>query len=221
LRIENEELRKTANNDTFLHSSFSILDLVESLLDKSLLLQLEGVDGEPRFTMLETIREYALERLAASGQADVIRQRHADYYLALAEAAEPELRGPQQRHWLDRLEDEHNNLRAALRWCSESGKVEQFGKISGALWWFWIVHGHWSEGRSWFEQALARSGNLSTPVRAKMLLGVGFMTGGMGKYDRANEACAESLRLYRELDDVRGMHTHYGLSDGLRMYRAM
>jgi predicted ATPase/class 3 adenylate cyclase len=205
VRIENEELRNGLHDDTLLNSQFSILNSIESLLDQSLLQPMEGLDGEARFTLLETIREYALERLAASGEEDQIRQRHADYYLALAEAAEPELRGPQQRHWLDRLEAEHNNLHTVLRWYTEIEAIEQFGRLSGALWWFWIVHGHWSEGGGYFEQALARSSDLSMRVRANMLLGVGWMAGGAGNFDRTQEACTESLALYRELDDTAGI----------------
>src|SRR5207248_8156695 len=103
---------------------FDVLDGLASLVEKSLVQSVEGGDGEPRFQLLETIREFGLEQLQLAGEEAERRQRHAAYYTALAEAAEPELRGPRQGEWLDRLEQEQDNLRAALTWAqtSEAGQ---------------------------------------------------------------------------------------------------
>src|SRR6266852_4875421 len=149
-----------------------VLDAVERLVDKSLLRQEAQADGEPRLLMLETIREYALERLAASGETEATRRRHADYYLALAEQAEPLLAGEQQVPWLNRLEQEHENLRAALTWVfQEAGGAdlhlkaalrEQTLRLVGALWSFWYIHCHYREGKQWLQAALALMAQRST-----------------------------------------------------------
>src|SRR5262249_19698367 len=109
------------------------LEGLASLVDQSLLKQAEGVGGEPRFTMLETIREYALGRLDASGTATALRRQHAAYYLGLAQAAEPELAGSDQGLWLDRLEQEHDNLRATLAWALQHREWELAGRMGEAL----------------------------------------------------------------------------------------
>jgi predicted ATPase/class 3 adenylate cyclase/Tfp pilus assembly protein PilF len=135
------------------------LDGTQSLIDKSLLKQEETQVGEPRFTMLETIREYAQERLAQSGEQDAVQREHALYYVTLAEEAEPELRGPHQVEWLERLEMEHDNFRASLRWAGEGGserdETEIALRLAAALGRFWFAHGHLSEGRRELEAALA------------------------------------------------------------------
>ena len=136
------------------------MDRVASLIDKSILQQTEQEGEEPRLVMLETIREYGLEALETSGEMEVTRQAHALYYLAMAEKAEPELGGLQQAVWLERLEREHENLRAAMQWSLESGEDghhrEMALRLGGALRLFWIVRGHWSEGRNFLERALGR-----------------------------------------------------------------
>src|SRR5207249_2151550 len=144
-----------------------IEDILTSLADKNLLRPEPGIavesrqrewtpagSREPRFRMLETIREYALERLAESGEAEEASRRHALYYLDLAERAEPELRGPRQAAWLERLESERGNLRAALRWAKTEGAVEVGLRIAGALGWFWFRRGM-SEGRAWLDEMLS------------------------------------------------------------------
>jgi predicted ATPase/DNA-binding SARP family transcriptional activator len=124
-----------------------ILEDLASLVDKSLLLQEEGPDGEPRFRMLELIREYAQERLAASGEAEAIRGREAEYFMSLAETAEPELRDGEHITWLTRLQAEHDNMREALRWCAASGAAEIGLRTGAALSEFWRRRGYLAEGR--------------------------------------------------------------------------
>ncbi|MDQ5852092.1 MAG: tetratricopeptide repeat protein, partial [Chloroflexota bacterium] len=177
---------------------------VASLLDKSLLQQAAGPEGEPRFVMLETIHEYAWERLQARGEADVLRQRHAEYFLALAERAEPELTGPLLGAWLLRLEAEHGNLRTALQWVLETGAVELALRLGGALWRFWDWRGHWREGRRWLEAVLERGNALPATLRVKAVLGAGSFALNQCDYGRAQALLEESLALFRELGDTRG-----------------
>jgi predicted ATPase/DNA-binding CsgD family transcriptional regulator len=181
------------------------LDGITSLIDKSLLRQEEGVGGEPRFAMLETIREYALEQLAASGEAEEIQNAHAAYYLALAEEAEPELNSAAQRAWLNRLEAEHPNLQAVLQRLLEHGDRETALRLGGALWRFWLSQGHLSEGRRWLEEALAGGGSASASVLAKALNGAGTLAHYQSDYGRAAELCGESLQLSRRLEDKQGI----------------
>jgi predicted ATPase/class 3 adenylate cyclase/Tfp pilus assembly protein PilF len=168
---------------------------VSSLLDKSLLRQEEGPNEEPRFVMLETIHEFAREKLGESAEAEEIKRVHAEYFLTLAEEAYPELKGPDQLEWLERLEAEHDNMRAALSWASERKEVEVFLRMGGALSWFWLVRGYHSEGRRWLEEALAMEGRRSRESRAMALAGAGALAEEQGDLDRAQEACEEGLEL--------------------------
>jgi predicted ATPase/class 3 adenylate cyclase len=175
-----------------------VLGGVSSLVDESLLRQEEGVGGEPRFYMLETIHEYARERLEEYGEAEEIRRRHAHYFLAMAERAEPELPGPRDMEWLERLEEEHDNLRAALSWMLEGGETELGLRLAGALWMFWDAHGHYSEGRRWLEEALAKANGASAAARAKALQGFGSLVYRTGEVDRAVVAAEDGLKLSDE-----------------------
>jgi predicted ATPase/Tfp pilus assembly protein PilF len=168
---------------------------VSSLLDKSLLRQEEGPEGEPRFVMLETVHEFAREKLEKSAEAEEIKRAHAQYFLTLAEEAYPELRGPDQLEWLERLEVEHDNMRAALSWALERKEAEVALRLGGALWEFWSMRGYQSEGRRWLEAALATYGRGSPEVRAMALAGVGLLAWDQGSLDRAQEACEEGLQL--------------------------
>jgi predicted ATPase/DNA-binding CsgD family transcriptional regulator len=169
----------------------SVLDGLSALLDKSLL-RAEYADGEARFIMLETIREYALEQLAARGEAETLQRCHAAFFLALAEEAEPRLTTGEQHMWLDRLEREHDNLRAALIWCLQDKQTgrqtnqetnlselspsipllllfslsrQELGlRLAAALWWFWWVRGYLSEGRAWLERAISSSPKDTSPT---------------------------------------------------------
>jgi predicted ATPase/class 3 adenylate cyclase len=168
---------------------------VSSLLDKSLLRQEEGPNGEPRFVMLETVHEYAREKLGQSAEAEEIKRAHAQYFLTLAEEAKPELKGSNQLEWLERLEAEHDNMRAALTWALGRNEVEVALRLGGDLSWFWSVRGYYSEGRRWLEEALAIDGRGSPEVRAMALAGAGVLAFDQGELDRAKEACEEGLEL--------------------------
>jgi predicted ATPase/class 3 adenylate cyclase len=168
---------------------------VSSLLDKSLLRQEEGPNGEPRFVMLETVHEFAREKLEESAEAEEIKRAHAEYFLTLAEEAYPELRGPDQLEWLERLEAEHDNMRAALSWAMERKEAELVLRLGSTLSWLWSVRGYHSEGRRWLEEALAMDGRGSPEVRAMALAGAGVLASEQGDLDRAKEACEEGLEL--------------------------
>lgn len=135
-----------------------VLDEMESLVSKSLLRQEEQADGEPRLVMLETIREYAQERLQETGETDALQRQHANYYLAMVEEAEPQLVGSRQGWWLERLETEHDNLRAALRWAVERGDADLGLRLGGALSRFWLVRSYLTEGRHHLAEILAIAG---------------------------------------------------------------
>ena len=180
------------------------LHYVSALVDKSLVLQQATIQHPPRFTMLETVREYALERLKESGELERLRRRHAGYFLELAEEAERALQGPLQGAWLDRLEAEHDNLRAALAWSlSPQGDTEVGLRLTGALSHFWYVRGHHSESRAWLQSALERSSGATT-ARAKVLFGAGQLAWFQGELARANTLLKESLTLYKDLEDDAG-----------------
>ncbi|MCE7986917.1 MAG: helix-turn-helix domain-containing protein [Caldilinea sp. CFX5] len=183
-----------------------LLDGLTALIDKSLLKQEQGRDGEPRLTMLETIREYALEQLALHGETETLRHRHADYYLRLAEEAEAHiLHGPDQVLWSDRLEAEHDNLRAVLTWSCTTQEAAAFGlRLAGALAWFWVVHSHFSEGYRWLNTLLDRLHRAAPAVRAKILRVAGLLAENIGEFARTAALLEESLALYRALGDGAG-----------------
>ena len=183
-----------------------VLDGVASLIDKSLLQQTEQEGEMPRFVMLETIREYGLECLTASGEMELTRRAHAAYFLRLAEEMAPKLVGPQQAAWLGRLEREHDNLRAAMEWLLEREEAEMALRLGGALWGFWGIRNHANEGRQWMERTLSSRGQVRASVRAKALIGLGVLVFFLqGDYDRAQELCRESLALFREVGDKPGI----------------
>jgi predicted ATPase len=180
-----------------------ILDMVASLLDKSLLMQIEQEGDEPLLLQLDTIREFGLECLAASGELETARQAHAQYYLAFAEEAERELLGARQGMWLNRLEQKHENLRAALLWLLEQKEIEAALRLGSALRRFWFIRGHLSEGRQWLEQALMESEGVVAPVRAKALNTAGLLSGLQGDFSHAEALCQESLALLRASGNTR------------------
>jgi predicted ATPase/DNA-binding NarL/FixJ family response regulator len=191
--------------------SSEVLDLLHRLVDRSLVVTEVYPDGTNRFRMLEMLQQYALERLVERGEADTARYRHAGWFLALAERAEPELRGPHEREWSERLEGECENLRAALRWLVERGEAERSLRLGSALWRFWSVRGHLIEGLDWLEQVLAlsgASGDVTDQVlraRAGALNGAGNLAAARGEHARAVTFLGESLALRRQLADPAGV----------------
>ncbi len=185
--------------------SANLLDALASLIDNSLLRQETHLDGEARFSMLETIREYGLERLAASGEEETIRAHHGRYYAKLAEAAERELRGREQGAWLERLERENDNLRAALRWALGAGDTETGLQMAAGLAAFWERHGYSAEGRAWLDVLLSASGETAPGVRAKALNVAGNLARVEGDYTAAVKWHREALSLRRTMDDRRGI----------------
>ena len=183
-----------------------VLGGLSSLVDASLLRREAGTDVEPRLTMLALVREYARELLVESGEADVTRKLHAGYFVSLAEAAAPALYRPEHAAWLERLEREHYNLRAALEWAREADEVETGLRLAGSLCLFWWVRGYLREGRRWVEEFLSKVGNgegypVRAPIRAKALYGAGLLAYGQGDNERAATLYEEALKTYRELGD--------------------
>ena len=180
-----------------------VLNGLGALVDQSLL-KLSDVDGEPRFGMLETIREYALGRLTDSGEEEKIRRQHASFFVALAEEAEPKLESAEQLAWLDRLETEHGNLRTALEWTLErEGANAELGlRLVVALGLFWGIRGHWTEARRWTERAVEKSSIASTSVRARVLWAAGLW---QENREQATTFFQESLTLCRQLGDKQGI----------------
>jgi predicted ATPase/Tfp pilus assembly protein PilF len=176
-----------------------VLVTLDSLVNKSLVRQLEEGDGEARVSMLVTLREYARERLVESGEAEEAWRRHATYYRDLAERAEPLLQGgDQQAATLALVEREHDNLRAAISRSLASGDLETAARTASAIWWFWWVHGHLREGRDWLEKVLAQRGALPPALRAKALTNAGGLAYVQGDHLGALallEAGLEAVRL--------------------------
>jgi predicted ATPase/DNA-binding CsgD family transcriptional regulator len=181
--------------------STAVMDLLARLVDQSLVLA-EEQGGAGRFRLLETIREFGLEQLEVHGGGAPTRRRHAQHYLAFVEEADLRLRGPEGQTWLDRLEAEHDNLRAALAWCkTDPSSVENGVRLAGALWRFWYVSGYAKEGLGLLEGALSASGAVPTSVRAQGLTAAGMLMWSQSDYARAGLLLEEALTLSRELGD--------------------
>jgi predicted ATPase/DNA-binding XRE family transcriptional regulator len=162
-------------------------------------------DDGMRLSMLETVREYAVERLELSGESDHYHRSHAEYFMDLAEEAAPQLLGPLQVRWLERLDREHDNLRAGLAWAQKRGLTEVGLRISGALWRFWWTRGYLSEGRRWFDTFLSDETSASLPVQATALSGAGILAWAQGDLDHAVRFHQTALATWRELDDAFGV----------------
>jgi tetratricopeptide (TPR) repeat protein len=180
----------------------SVLDGIATLVDRSLVREVEEADGELRFAMLETLREYGLERLDAAGETEAVRAAHATWALALAETARAEIDGPAQGAWLDRLETEHDNLRAALGWA-DSAAASQFGRLASALLGFWELRGHLTEGRRWLEAALDRIDDADPGLRIDVLNAGSALAFAQGDFTAAAERIRQGLTLARQSGDRR------------------
>ena len=183
-----------------------VLDLLSRLVAKSLVVFEPSEEGEARYRLLENLRAYARERLAETEDAALLPQRHRDWCLALAEEAEPHLSGPKQASWLNRLERDHDNLRAAL--ASSSHEADGGGaglRLAGALWRFWWMRGYFSEGRGFLERALAQSDGRDALVRAKALNASGNLVEAQGDYNTAVRRYRECLDIYKGLNDDLGV----------------
>jgi predicted ATPase/DNA-binding CsgD family transcriptional regulator len=202
--------------------SLPAIDLVASLLDKSLLQQSDRVGDEPRLLMLETIREYALEMLADSGELEATEETRAMYYLTLAERGDPELFGQQQHLWVNRLTRDSENLRAALQWLhGRRQHQELLLRLAGSLGWFWYMCGRLSEGMLWLEHALRGTGqDVAVSARIKALCYEAFIALHLGLIDLHTSRAQECLTLARQQRDYRGFAlaswslVHYLLARG-------
>jgi predicted ATPase/class 3 adenylate cyclase len=184
---------------------WEVLDFLTHLIDKSLVLAETVPDGETRYRLLGTVRQYAGDRLIEAAEAAPLRTRHRDWFLALAEKAIPGLRGKDQGAWVERLEVEHDNMRAALEWTqAEEGGEEKALRLAGALYRFWYVRGHLTEGQQWLEAALARGSTAAAPL-GRALRGVAILAMEQGDNQKATALFEQSLGLYRELGDKRGI----------------
>ncbi len=191
-------------NDTL---SIDVLVMLESLLNKSLLRQMPSVSGEPRFTMLETMREYALVKLVERDEIQRIRERHALYFQALAEGASQEWNGSRQAEWPVRLEIQHDNLRAALLWSLTHDRSAQTSlELIANLARFWELRGYFSEGRAWLSKVLnLPDSSAHTKAHADAFFGVSLLIQRQGDHATAQQLCREALAIYQELGDKRAV----------------
>lgn len=183
-----------------------VLDLLSGLVDKSLVFS-EEEEGATRYRLLETVRQYSREWLGKTEEEAEFRDRHQAFFLALAEEAVPHLTGPEQGVWLERLEAEHDNLRAALEWCqTEQGRTEAGLRLAGSLWRFWWTRGYLSEGRKQLMALLSHPGGQDrTRARANALIGAGVLASTQGDNEVARTLYDESLTIFREADNPGGM----------------
>jgi predicted ATPase/DNA-binding SARP family transcriptional activator len=195
-----------------------VLEGLAQLVNKSLVVVIEQGE-EPRYRLLETVRQYAQEKLAATEAASLIKTHHLHYFLALAEMAERHLKSAGRAPWLERLEREHDNLRAALRWAREQGKSEIGLRLAGALAWFWYFRGYLSEARDWLASLLAlEPADRHTPARALALFGAGAIAWMLGEYAASRAALTESVALWRAHENKQQLAyalTLLGLLDAL------
>ncbi len=183
----------------------TIFDLLSSLVYKSLVIAVTPTHGEARYYLLETIRQFAMQRLEDAGETVELRRQHCAWFLRFSEEAETQWRGAQQGEWLDRAEQELDNLRTALRWCEESGALEDELRIASALLRFWIVRGYLREGRGILEKALSQKGSTPDAVRAKAFHAVGTLASRQSDYPAAHGFLEEALVLRRKTGDKHGI----------------
>ena len=181
-----------------------LLDLLAALVGKSLV-QMEEKDGEARYRLLETVREYAWEKLRESEDESVVRRRHLEWFLSLAQRAAREEGGPDMRAWADRVATEHDNIRTSLEWSAAAGgDVEAGLRLVAAMRWLWAHRGYHREGRAWYSAFLARTQGRTAP-RAWALNGAGYLALRQGDYSAAMPLLEESRSICRELGDKTGV----------------
>ncbi len=181
---------------------YSMIDVVQSLVENSLLRQQGGLlPEEPRFRMLETVREFGMERLATSGEEPGVRAAHAAYFLEITEQASALIDGPEYERELDRLDAEHDNVRAALEWSITSGETDIALRLAEAMARYWAVRGHYREGRHWLERALAIGESVPSPARMRSLRAAGWLARLQGEPEAARSMQGEALHLARMVDD--------------------
>jgi tetratricopeptide (TPR) repeat protein len=180
--------------------SSEILDLLLRLLDKSLVLA-ETEGSGPRYHMLETIRQYAQEKLDESGEAEQARRRHLDYFVARVERAEPQFKGPDAPLWIDGLDEERDNLRVAFEFGIHSEGAESAVRLVNAAFWLWWARGPWSEGQRWAEAALGKAREDQPAAKAKLLMVLGCFLFTQSDYARARDVYEKSLAIWRTLED--------------------
>lgn len=186
---------------TRLEPGAPILDQLMLLLDQSMLQSQDRSDGEPRFILLETLREYALEQLQAAGEMETFQRRHASYYLQWVEAIEPPPLVPDLLDWMKQLSDEHDNIRAALQWALDHTAYEMATRIAGAIWKFWQIWGYAKEGCLWLEKILEKSQGQLIPARTKALWGAGWLFVVIGDPRKGQAYFEEGERLSRAWND--------------------
>jgi tetratricopeptide (TPR) repeat protein len=182
-----------------------IIDLLGSLVDKNLVNRLPSPSGESRFSLYEPMREFGLERLGALHQLELVRDRHADYFASLAEPTARRLEGPEPSVWLDCLEQELDNFRAALEWSIAAWRPLLALRLAGALWEFWSIRGYSSEGRVWLATALQLADRTDTPARAEALRGAGELAVRNGDFAEAGRFLDLALDSFRRLSDDTGV----------------
>jgi non-specific serine/threonine protein kinase len=191
--------------DDWLLATDEVLDLLTQLVNKSLVIT-EEFEGQTRYRMLETVRQYAREKLLASGESEPVRERHLTFFVQFAEAAESKLEGPEQAIWFNRLEVEYDNIRAALDWALHSSDAVAGLRLAAALWSFWFSRGPVSEGRERLTAALAHVGaEAQTVARARGLIAVGRLAFRQGDLALARSYSEEGLSISRDVGDRRGM----------------
>ncbi len=196
--------------------SADILDLMLRLVDKSLVILDEqspstgsGQAGESRYRMLETIRQYARDKLLESGEVELVRTCHLDYFVQFTEQGEPLFDGPEQINWLNRLEIEHDNLRAAFAWSvANPQRTEPGMRLGSAIKILWVAHDHHGEAIRWIEQLMARQLAASDTVRAKFLGGTSLIVQQVGDWARARAILEEGLLIFRDLNNVQALLLH-------------
>jgi tetratricopeptide (TPR) repeat protein len=177
-----------------------VLNLLLNLSDKSLVI-IDEQQGKTRYRFLETIRQYALEKLTESGEERLVRNRHLDFFLHFAEEAERNYRSARQLYWFRVMERERDNFRAALDYVLRTDQVETSLRLVGTAFWLWFFQGPWSEGQIWVESALAQASNLHTKSGARLLMALGLINFAQSNYSAATTSLEKSLSVWQELGD--------------------